>query len=305
MQRNMTTNWTAQLASFQPQVWLNRATPWVTLVLVLLLAHALAALTWRVVGPTAPIISAQPASRDTAAAPVRRGQSGLRQVADLHLFGIAGQTPVAEEQAPIDAPETQLKLQLRGVFASDIKALALAIIADAQGRENHYRIGAELPGNATLHEIYPDRVILKRNGRLEALNLPKESEGIVVSETPQTAQSLQRTSATPPSSGEMAQSVGELRDMFQKDPASVWKQVRITPHIEQGQIQGYRVTHNNRRLMRQMGLRPDDIVTAVNGMPLNDPSQWNDLMGQLQSADQVTLDVLRRGRPTTLTVKIN
>jgi len=306
MQRNMTANWTARLASLQPQLWLNRATPWVTLALILLVAHAMATLTWRALTPAPALTVDAPASRDSAPAPVRRAQSGLGQVAALHLFGVAGEAPVASEQAPIDAPETQLKLQLRGVFASDIKALSLAIIADAQGRESHYRIGAELPGNATLHEIYPDRVILRRNGRFEALNLPTEGEGVIVESTEQPAQALpQTTSARSASLSESAQSVGELRQMFEQDPAQVWKQVRITPHIEQGQIQGYRLSHNNRRLMRQIGLRPDDIVTSVNGMPLNDPTKWNDLMAQIQSADQVTLDILRRGQPTTLSVKMN
>ena len=61
---------------------------------------------------------------------------------------------------PVDAPDTQLKLTLRGVFSCDNKEEARGIVADPKGNEESYGIGDAIPGNATLSEVYPDRVIL-------------------------------------------------------------------------------------------------------------------------------------------------
>ena len=90
-------------------------------------------------------------------------------------MGVAaqGSQPV-QTNIPIEAPETKLQLILRGALSSDDPEHARAIIADPRGKEEQYAIGEELPGNAELSEIHPDRVILKRNGRFETLRLPKD-----------------------------------------------------------------------------------------------------------------------------------
>jgi len=78
------------------------------------------------------------------------------------------------EKKVLDAPETRLKLTLRGVFASEDSSGGRAIVGDPQGKEENYAVGDPLPGGAKLSEIYPDRIILERNGRFETLRLPKE-----------------------------------------------------------------------------------------------------------------------------------
>ena len=82
----------------------------------------------------------------------------------------------ARPAAPVVAPETRLKLTLRGSLDSDDTDLARAIIADQRGDEELYSIGDEVPGNAELSEIHIDRVILLRGGRYETLSLPDDAE---------------------------------------------------------------------------------------------------------------------------------
>ena len=84
---------------------------------------------------------------------------------------------VVKTVVPAEAPDTRLKLVLRGAFASDDRALSRAIIADPRGKEEHYSVGDALPGNAELSEVHPDKVILKRGGRFETLRLPDERIG--------------------------------------------------------------------------------------------------------------------------------
>ncbi|MGB5261323.1 MAG: type II secretion system protein N, partial [Gammaproteobacteria bacterium] len=148
----------------------------INLLVVVWIAAQLATLTWGLLAPEAgdaPVVSAarnMPVQQD----PDRRL---IGQLPGWHLLGVVTQaTAPVKTEVPADAPDTRLKLTLRGALASDDPENARAIIADTGGNDEQYSIGDILPGNAELSEIYPDRVILKRNGRYETLRLPEEAQ---------------------------------------------------------------------------------------------------------------------------------
>ena len=204
------------------------------------------------------------------------------------------QSKVVAQEAPIDAPKTNLKLVLKGVFASNEPDKAMAIIADAAGKEKLYGVGTQVPGNATVHAIYPDRVILERDGRFETLSLPRQRlpENAVV------ARPLDRSAETRAAaqlSDEASEKLQEIKQMIKNDPQSLWKQVRIEPVIQDGKIHGYRLSHNDVQLMRSVGIENTDVITAVNGYPLDDPAVLYELLNQFDTASEISLTVERNG----------
>jgi serine protease Do len=52
------------------------------------------------------------------------------------------------------------------------------------------------------------------------------------------------------------------------------------------------------------GLRPYDLVIAINGQKITDPSQLGRLVTGAPVGTQAKFDVLRRGRPMSLSVQI-
>ncbi|MBT8139033.1 MAG: hypothetical protein KJP25_04640 [Gammaproteobacteria bacterium] len=88
-----------------------------------------------------------------------------------NFFGLADAEPTIDVE---QLPETKLELVLRGAFAANESSEAGAIIEDDRKIAHHYAIGDELPGEAQLKAIYPDRVVLARNGLLETLYFPEE-----------------------------------------------------------------------------------------------------------------------------------
>lgn len=98
--------------------------------------------------------------------------SSLKKVATYHLFGDAKKQAVTPQKI-INAPETRLRLKLKGVFASTDTEQALAIISNSKDKDKIYLIGDEVTIGVSLHAVYTDRVILKRNGKLETLRLPR------------------------------------------------------------------------------------------------------------------------------------
>ncbi len=262
-----------------------------TLVALALLAWQLAGLTWLAVPlpegePPAPLTTTQGAVT-SAKAPRKKGPD-IARIADWHLFGQAQVRPAPVAKGPIDAPETRLSLTLRGVFASADEGRARAIIAGSGGQEKAYKPGDALPGGARLAEIYPDRVILERNGRYETLRLPREQLGSVTGRG--------RQAAPQRGGGGAAGILRQYREKLADNPRSLLELVRVVPYTERGSFAGFRVYPGSRpQLFKEVGLRPGDLVLEVNGIVLDDASRGMEVLQNLRESDQLNLRI-RRGR---------
>ncbi len=282
----------------------TRLTGWLNALLVLLLAYTMATLSWQALsalsesegGAVVPVVS--------AAVPRTNG-SGLDSLAGLHLFGEAGAVPVADE-GPIDAPETRLKLTLKGVFADTRSDSAMAIIDSGGKDEKSYRVGDVVAGAATLHQILADRVILKRGEQLEALYLPKEALGnLAPTSTYQRAMpsTINKFSGRQKLGGS---SVGDLRKTLMENPQNALELINAQPVMENGQLTGFRVNPGrDRALFARVGLRPGDVITSVNGMQLSDATQMGQVFQQLKSAQQLQVTINRGGREQQLQLKLD
>ena len=160
----------------QYQQWSKPVRWLVAVLLVIALAFVLAQTFWLLwYGPNEPI----PSNSKTRLQVASAGQTvslSQSQVDSWQLFGSFEQV-APQSDKPTDAPETRLRLELLGVFQTADTEKASAIIAE-KGKEGElYRIGDSIPGNASLEEVYPDRVILRRAGRLETLRWSDSSLG--------------------------------------------------------------------------------------------------------------------------------
>ncbi|MDX1453006.1 MAG: type II secretion system protein N [Oleiphilaceae bacterium] len=99
----------------------------------------------------------------------------LHNIASFELFGSASEAPAVVEQPVEKLPETRLRLTLTGVLAGQNDQLTGALIEGPDRNTDYYKVGDELPGNAKLHRVYPDRVVLERSGRLENLYFPESA----------------------------------------------------------------------------------------------------------------------------------
>jgi general secretion pathway protein C len=286
-----------------------------TLIGIVLIANSFAALTWQLVPvpdtPDAVAVAqkttntAAQASRDAANQPL------AVKISQYHLFGkFEKKKPPPKPVEVAAAPETRLNLKLRGVFSSQDKEIARAIIADAKGDDESYAIGDEVPGGAVLNDILEDRVILERNGQLETLKLPLESL------PGETASNINRGIPSRAVRGTPAQSINtatadtseilrHYRDALINDPQSVMGLVRVQPYNKGGKLEGYRIRPGrDRQLLTKFGLRSGDVVKAVNGVPMDNPIKALEILRDLSTATSVTVDIERNGTPRSFTFQI-
>ena len=260
--------------------------------LVLWLAWLLAALTWSLLPQRASAPAMQPPSH--ASVSTHRVDAG--RVANQHLFG-----QYAPQTVSADAPDTTLALTLHGIVAGKHPQDSRALIV-VNGDEEPYAVGAQLPGGAQIRAIYPDRVMLDRDGRVEALRLPKADLG--QDQAPNRVVTSAPTLGMAPSSG-LPPNLGQLRQQIVNNPQRLMDVVRAMPVMQGNKLTGYRVyPAGNNSAFAQLGLRPGDIVTGVNGIPLTDPAQSMRVLSALKTSDQISISMLRNGQPQTQVVQI-
>ena len=261
-------------------------------------------LVWLILSPRADqALVAMPASPLT--------KTATTTVAQWHLFGNSQSIDLA--QLATNAPATTLKLVLRGTLALPEAVKGMAIIADERGVENNYRVGDVVAGNAKLAEVYPDHVVLSHDGIAESLMLPKPEEHTI----PLPEKNLARlaaggtASSVPPNFSSRAPGAANAPSAKAAVPGvlgadDLARQVHIEPVFDGGKLSGARLSGSGpvAALMTQAGLKSTDVVTSVNGMPLTNLSNPQQLMDNLRNATSVQVTVQRDGRPATLTLPL-
>ncbi len=227
---------------------------------------------------------------DVAPAPARRFINPAL-IANAHLFGSA-EAEVVEADAS-NAPQTSLPLVLTGIIAADDPRQGLAIIGENAGAARVKAVGDSLPGGASLHSVYGDRVLVDRNGRIESLALPRQFQN---SAPPPTAAALTPTESPV---------VERMRRLIADQPGVISDIMRPQPVFAQGKQRGYRVyPGRNRQAFIRLGLRPGDLVTAINGTPLDDPARGQEIFSTIGSASEAQVTVMRNGQQQDLTLNM-
>ncbi len=276
--------------------------PWISTMLMLtLLAYAVAQLIWLIVTPTLESPARAAHISPSTNTQTEKQPDYAAEIAGRHLFGKA-ETQQADNK-PIEAPETQLNLTLRGLYATGKETEGYALIASGSGEEKLYAIDDKLPGNTKLNAVYPDRVILERRGQYETLRLLEtESTGskftVPVRSSPEPATMGKRLLTTKfgPNS-----EVSRMRKEILRNPAKLAELVNAVPATENGQFIGFRIiTKKSHPVFNELNLHSGDIITQVNGVDIDSPEKGLQVLQQLSTAQHVQVTLQRNGETVHL-----
>lgn len=301
----MEMTWKSNLTTIGQRVGVNRLTTAVNMFLVVMLAYSLASLTWMLVPAVTPDTNLPQINNEAAASKTTKKDYSVQDIVRWHIFG--KDEPVQVAPRPEVMPETTLNLTLRGVFASADEGVARAIIADPSGNENFYGVGSQLPGNATLTEIHPDRIVLSRGGRYETLRLPEDRINMNNGSTDDVgADDNFDPGSEEEFIDESAQSLGEVRNALLNNPQSLANLLAAEPVYEEGQFSGYKLgPAQDQKLLARFGLKRGDVVTGVNGVALDDPAKVPEVLRTLSSANEVRVDYMRNNTPQSTVLRMN
>jgi general secretion pathway protein C len=291
----------------------SRLLPWLAVLLAAALCVWLAVqLVWSLLTRVGDgVASTSVATSGTAPATV------APDVAHWHLFGNGQQNQIAVDIAQAGT-RTTLKLTLHGTVADRDGRGGYALIADEHGVEHSYRAGDRIADGVTLAAVYADHVVLDNHGRHESLDLPRESLHAapppkLPGATAATGGNVATTKAGKPARPiYVAPNIAAGRVDWQQaqaqmrsDPMAAMQQFDLQPVLDGTRLRGVRLGGGaSNPLVAVAGLRPDDVVTAVNGVPLDSLSRGQELMQRLQGARHIDLTVERSGQTQTLSVDL-
>jgi len=250
--------------------------------LVVYAAYLSAQFVWYSVATSAgePIILAQTSVVQKKA----EGHAGV--IAQFHLFGKAGARAVQKADKLTVAPKTRLRLILKGVFTAEQGGASGAIVEEIGKSSDYYSLGDTLPGNAVLEEVYSDRILLRRNGKLETLSFDdKAAKGQnIIAKAPKSVRTKPSERLKSPE-----QFISEATKQISMNPEKALTSVGLAPGAG-----GY-VYQGGNPMLSGLNLQKGDVIRSVNGNPLGDIKKDKNLMKELYEQGNLEVEVVRDG----------
>src|SRR5690606_8049414 len=169
-------------------------------------------------------------------------------------------------------------------------------------KQQQFTIGEQLPasGKVVLAKVLADRAIIDNNGRYETLWLydPESAKKLgelmpASAAAPAATQDLRGNSA-------VTSAVSGYREQLYQNPASLANLIQVSV-----QQDGFRIRPgSDPKTFAAMGLLTDDVVTAINGVPVNDPQKALELYNQMRTATEATLTIRRGGEDLVVNVSL-
>ena len=186
----------------------------------------------------------------------------------------------------IDAPPTSLSLRLYGIRYSDSGKANAAILGFDPNNQRIYKTNDVIADDIVLEYIEPERVIISRGGITESVTFEKDS---VLSKT--FTNSLANKDNTTPKINWIDTEIDLVSDM-----------ITFQPYFSDGSIKGYQLyPGDDSSLFNQSGLQPGDVLVAVNGLSVRDPSVLKELSG----ISDVKLDLVRDEDDLSITLSLD
>ncbi len=252
--------------------------------LMLLLGWQLAWWTWHFVSPSLKTASLSDVA--DRAAPLSLGRQ---------LFGDAGPTVSASASSP------QTGIRLKGVFAVDGKTLSGAVL-NMGARDQYVRQGQELSPGVTLAEVRADYVVLNRAGVRERVDMDRfDNRGAKQAAASILPATQFRLNVTSSSANNYALSRQELNSVL-GDPR---QQVFFNGRMTAASGGGIRIEEApSGSLLDKLGIKTGDIITAINGQPVNSQGDLVRLYTQFGSLSSIRAEVRRGGSPVMMSYSI-
>ena len=234
-----------------------------------------------------------------------------------------GRTDDSFKAIPIDKPKdliAQIAADLDSLFVLNVlksakhippkkaRGGAFAIISQSGGDQRMYAEGENIADAVKLLEIFADKVVIENRGVRQEIFLSDGENTSVASSSrtqqlPRSANIASGHSSPPPNAASMPRKRGEnlgqqdlrkLRADIVNDVSILSQYSSPEPLLMDGQVKGFRLHLSNRlRLLYQVGFRPGDVITELNGIRLNDPDTIQQTLYNFISADQLSVSVMR------------
>ncbi len=183
----------------------------------------------------------------------------------------------------IDIPPTSLSLRLYGIRYSNSGQLDAAILGFDPNNQRIYKTNEVIADDIILEFIEPERVVISRRGIRESVTF--DSDTVL---SPEITKALANSSK-----GIKVEDINS---------SALSQMISFQPYFSNGTLKGYQIyPRNQSKLFDSSGLKSGDVLVAVNGLDIKDPS----VLKELSVFGQVKLDLIRDDDDLSIIVKLN
>ena len=183
----------------------------------------------------------------------------------------------------IDVPPTSLSLRLYGIRYSNSGQLDAAILGFDPNNQRIYKTNEVIADNIILEFIEPERVVISRRGIRESVTF--DSDTVL---SPEITKVLANSSK-----GIKVEDINS---------SALSQMISFQPYFSNGTLKGYQIyPRNQSKLFDSSGLKSGDVLVAVNGLDIKDPS----VLKELSVFGQVKLNLIRDDDDLSIIVKLN
>lgn len=183
----------------------------------------------------------------------------------------------------IDVPPTSLSLRLYGIRYSNSGQLDAAILGFDPNNQRIYKTNEVIADNIILEFIEPERVVISRRGIRESVTF--DSDTVL---SPEITKALANSSK-----GIKVEDINS---------SALSQMISFQPYFSNGTLKGYQIYPGNQsKLFDSSGLKSGDVLVAVNGLDIKDPS----VLKELSVFGQVKLNLIRDDDDLSIIVKLN
>jgi len=183
----------------------------------------------------------------------------------------------------IDIPPTSLSLRLYGIRYSDSGQLDAAILGFDPNNQRIYKTNEVIADDIILEFIEPERVVISRRGIRESVTF--DSDTVL---SPEITKALANSSK-----GIKVEDINS---------SALSQMISFQPYFSNGTLKEYQIYPGNQsKLFDSSGLKSGDVLVAVNGLDIKDPS----VLKELSVFGQVKLNLIRDDDDLSIIVKLN
>ena len=183
----------------------------------------------------------------------------------------------------IDIPPTSLSLRLYGIRYSNSGQLDAAILGFDPNNQRIYKTNEVIADDIILEFIEPERVVISRGGIRESVTF--DSDTVL---SPEITKVLANSSK-----GIKVEDINS---------SALSQMISFQPYFSNGTLKGYQIYPGNQsKLFDSSGLKSGDVLVAVNGLDIKDPS----VLKELSVFGQVKLNLIRDDDDLSIIVKLN
>ena len=183
----------------------------------------------------------------------------------------------------IDIPPTSLSLRLYGIRYSNSGQLDAAILGFDPNNQRIYKTNEVIADDIILEFIEPERVVISRGGIRESVTF--DSDTVL---SPEITKALANSSK-----GIKVENINS---------SALSQMISFQPYFSNGTLKGYQIYPGNQsKLFDSSGLKSGDVLVAVNGLDIKDPS----VLKELSVFGQVKLNLIRDDDDLSIIVKLN